>query len=1027
MRHCCHLVRSFQEHVRQFPIRSEVDPLGQAFPGGVLAPGAYNAAVMQQLVADLAKPFGLGGSLPSLLRPRSFHNPEADPYPYAFPDIDSVIDRLLVEEEVSRNPAGLVDLSAALIVAHNLGEPSYEYAHRLAYSLLRRGVEIAETCELRLQLLGLVTRDFTTPMRNVQAEYEASRSACPSDPAPSWLLAQAVSFRALNPSVRPVESSEGFVEIAEAAFRTLSEEFPDSPLGSVGRADFLLDRADAAALKSTRSFEARGWRSEALALIEQARQTVADPALLVSHARALASLGDLKAAHSVLDEAPGSVASNWSFVLARVLVLQAEGDSEGVIELLRSVTPTYPDGLALTSGGQRNVGTIWPTTLPARIVPLRLLHIGGPFTASDKGFMPISRENYQSRACFHDDYLVAQAQTQPDGIPSGELPSWWSDGSPACTGRLVREEKADVFETRQDIFRWSGNLTGALAVAEEWSHTLSDDYRAHQRVGEIHFLRQDYPAAKLSLERALALAEDEDPFEVDIAQKGFARTGRLHPLIVLRLQLAAVHRALEEVDVARSLLEAAGDASIRLQGTSRVSSEFGVEQFYVSSELGNLELRAANYQAAAEHLLVAIDLATELDGERVVDLNGDARPAPLLRGAQENNRAIALVQLAKYDEAIEMATSALSRDRANPIFLNTLAFAHHMAGHPAEAAETYAAAITVDETTYTSANNLAVLLAESGDQAGATRLLEQALAVAPEYAVAWHNLGVTQARGNLRDVLASQASLGEAGRLDNNFRGAELKFVTDEEIRDSGLDISKPLSPDWTVSASSSSIPNRFTWSMLALIAIRIAWALGLDHLGERAAELVAARRTQHPIKNERAIQLAVVVAMLSSLFILLWSGRMLAASWGGVALLCCISGALIGLPWAARRLAARSTLLQQSGWIPGVALGFVAAPFGLTLVPFPGLRDEQQPPARAVVYAATVAIGATVVLFLSLAAVTAVPAARTTAMLALALLGSILLPFPPFDGHRLTNRWVGLGVTVILIVGTAALALQWV
>ena len=111
------------------------------------------------------------------------------------------------------------------------------------------------------------------------------------------------------------------------------------------------------------------------------------------------------------------------------------------------------------------------------------------------------------------------------------------------------------------------------------------------------------------------------------------------------------------------------------------------------------------------------------------------------------------------DDAVTYAGSALAHDPANPIYVDTVAFAQHLAGHEHEAAEAYRAALAADPTSYVSANNLAVLLAQDGHRTDAAAVLEDALGVAPDYAIGWHNLGVVQAPAS-RELLRVAGGAG---------------------------------------------------------------------------------------------------------------------------------------------------------------------------------------------------------------------------------------------------------------------------
>ena len=98
-----------------------------------------------------------------------------------------------------------------------------------------------------------------------------------------------------------------------------------------------------------------------------------------------------------------------------------------------------------------------------------------------------------------------------------------------------------------------------------------------------------------------------------------------------------------------------------------------------------------------------------------------------LEGAQDNNLALALAKLGRHDDSIAYAESALAHDPVNPIYVDTVAFVHDLAGDEQRAAITYRQALAADATSYVSANNLAVILAQDGQRAEAAAVLEDAV------------------------------------------------------------------------------------------------------------------------------------------------------------------------------------------------------------------------------------------------------------------------------------------------------------
>src|SRR5205085_506571 len=105
------------------------------------------------------------------------------------------------------------------------------------------------------------------------------------------------------------------------------------------------------------------------------------------------------------------------------------------------------------------------------------------------------------------------------------------------------------------------------------------------------------------------------------------------------------------------------------------------------------------------------------------------------------------------------------------------------------------AVLQQDSSSYVSANNLAVLLAERGDYMGARRLLKSAIASAPDYAKAWHNLAVVETRTGANPITDIESAFATAGRLSREARGDDAELIIDDTVYQSGVDISKALAP----------------------------------------------------------------------------------------------------------------------------------------------------------------------------------------------------------------------------------------
>ena len=112
--------------------------------------------------------------------------------------------------------------------------------------------------------------------------------------------------------------------------------------------------------------------------------------------------------------------------------------------------------------------------------------------------------------------------------------------------------------------------------------------------------------------------------------------------------------------------------------------------FYTRSQLGSLALRPGDLDEAAHELTAALDWVPGRTGPPVRTTRS-VGPAGyrLSCGAQDNNLALALATLGRGDDSVTYAGSALAHDPANPIYVDTVAFAQDLAGHEHAAAAAY--------------------------------------------------------------------------------------------------------------------------------------------------------------------------------------------------------------------------------------------------------------------------------------------------------------------------------------------------
>ncbi|HET9851724.1 MAG TPA: hypothetical protein VFP56_04370 [Candidatus Limnocylindrales bacterium] len=195
-------------------------------------------------------------------------------------------------------------------------------------------------------------------------------------------------------------------------------------------------------------------------------------------------------------------------------------------------------------------------------------------------------------------------------------------------------------------------------------------------------------------------------------------------------------------------------------------------------------------------------LAT-IEANNLATIESYTREAALaleLRGLQQvarNNRGVALLRALQPDDATappcsdealrprcEVAladfTAAAESDPANAVYRMNVGWAARLLDLPEEARGGLKAAVALDPALYPAFNDLGVLLARSGDDAGARSAFEAAVAASPAYDLASWNLGILALRDLPGGIVEGQRRLAAAIRADPSLRTAPLDFRTDE-------------------------------------------------------------------------------------------------------------------------------------------------------------------------------------------------------------------------------------------------------
>ena len=117
----------------------------------------------------------------------------------------------------------------------------------------------------------------------------------------------------------------------------------------------------------------------------------------------------------------------------------------------------------------------------------------------------------------------------------------------------------------------------------------------------------------------------------------------------------------------------------------------------------------------------------------------------------------------------------------------------------------------------------------------------------------------------------------------------------------------------------------------------------------------------------------------------------------------------------------------RHRSWVPAMAVGVALAPLGSPFVPYPSLVASRQRPTRWRVHLPALVAAAALVAFGLESALAGTPVAHRMTAVCAVVLASVLVPVPPLDGARLTDRRAGLAAAVLLGGLTVALSVGWV
>jgi cellulose synthase operon protein C len=580
---------------------------------------------------------------------------------------------------------------------------------------------------------------------------------------------------------------------------------------------------------------------------------------------------------------------------------------------------------------------------------------------------------------------------------------------PVASELFISHEAArrTIEDERQNLWRWAGDLARAERAAREWVGSAPRGSLPLLRLGEIEFLRGRFDDAARDFGAAARRARERA--EPDAGTEARAMLDRGAALV-------AAGRREEGEDALRMADDIASRpaAAALRTGDDETHFELVATSYFARVQLGETAREAGAVPAAAEAYAAARERVRQV-GE------------PVHYEQLENNAAIVDAELGRSDTAVAASRRALAVDPENPALLMTAGFAAESAGDHRAAIRYNRAALAADATAYPAANDLAVLLVRRGDKDAAVAALRRAVGAEPRYALGWFNLGVVLAGMGPAHLLSSQGALARAFTLDPDLRDRKREPTLDAKTYRSGLDVSRPLPPEWSFAASQRQAPAK-TVGLVALLlaAFTLSRTLGSRGSGRSLAETWLApldraagrlgflRRLAHP-----AIAIAATLVVFVAPLARDPSGGATAAAAGVLGLCLLLAVALRGRGLAARR---EPESERQRTWAPGLLFGLGGAAAGVTWAPLPVLGAKASPRLH---WAAPAALAVVAVPLVLATAWSDVPLARSLAAAALIMAASLLTPVKPVDGGAIAAAGgTAAGLTGIALAALLALGL---
>ena len=388
-----------------------------------------------------------------------------------------------------------------------------------------------------------------------------------------------------------------------------------------------------------------------------------------------------------------------------------------------------------------------------------------------------------------------------------------------------------------------------------------------------------------------------------------------------------------------------------------------------------------------------------------------------------------------YQAALDWAKKAVEGDPMSPLYNEAVADAERQQSgtfSPEDVANAYKLALRFNDSLFSSWNNLGVLQYESSDANSAIESLKQAVKQKPDYAIGWFNLGVVASeQPGLNNFMLAQGAFGKASQIDSSYKDADRETTFDDEVYQSGLDVSKAIPDDWKLGRTVKTGVDMFTIGLALLVVVRVLISLGQDWISGKVTDkaIPFLEKTGARVSGGRPNPVARVLlspwlTTVVTLVALMWmSGANAGLEWWMTLLGCVL---LLAIPvvvtsWVG---AGAKPDRHQSFW-PASVVTVALAPFGLGFAPPAPIVVDDENLARRKERWSMLLLGLFTVAVCVAGAVTGVPATRLLSAAALVVIGSALTAIPPLDGAKLDPpAWLDWLITALLTASTVLSAM---